>query len=499
LYADFACTFSRRDFVRRTVGGSGGTSSVVLAYDGVWTAIANDSFLHLSAGSASGTGNSVVVFTYDPFTGTGTRTGTLTIAGLTLTVTQAGTNYIGPGPVTPLVSSGLNSPDGVAVDGAGNVYIADTSNQAIKHWSASTQQVTKLVSGSPLSSPYGVAVDSFNNVYIADASGIYEWNASTQLVSTLVSSGLSGPQGVAVDISGNVYFSDTGNNAIKEWSASTQQMTTLVSSGPSSPTGVAVDGSGNVYIADTGNNAVEEWSAATQQVTTLASGLGGPFGVAVNGSGNVYIADTGNHAVEEIPYAFVGPSNLTELAPAGSDSLLPVLPATQSLTGVFAPTSDQNWLTIGTVANGVINFSFTANTSDASRTANITILGQQITVTQNDLTPQAITFVALSNQSYGTAPFTVSATASSGLTVSFNSQTISICTMSGTTVTLVAGGTCTIQATQAGNTTYAAAPPVNQSFQVTEESQTITFGVLAPGTQHSTVHSQRHRQLPADG
>jgi hypothetical protein len=80
---------------------------------------------------------------------------------------------------------------------------------------------------------------------------------------------------------------------------------------------------------------------------------------------------------------------------------------------------------------------------------------------------QTIAFGALSNQLLGSAPFKVSATASSGLTVSFNSQTKNVCTVSGTTVTLVASGTCTIQATQAGNTNWAAAAPVNQGFQVT--------------------------------
>ena len=257
-------------------------------------------------------------------------------------------------------------PNGVAVDGSGNVYIADQNNNAIKEWSAATQQVT-----------------------------------------TLVSSGLDAPSGVAVDGSGNVYIADTGNNAIKEWSASTQQVTTLVSSGLNQPTAVAVDGSGNVYIADhrqqrdqgverrdaAGDHAgvvgaelrlmAWRWTApatstsriptttrsrsgapSTQQVTTLvSSGLSDPSGVAVDGSGNVYIADTGNNAIKEIPYAFVGPASLTEPASAGSDSLLPVLPSTTSLTGVFAPTSDQSWLTIGTIANGVVNFSFTANTS----------------------------------------------------------------------------------------------------------------------------------------
>ena len=91
---------------------------------------------------------------------------------------------------------------------------------------------------------------------------------------------------------------------------------------------------------------------------------------------------------------------------------------------------------------------------------------------------QAITFGALSNRTFGAAPFTVGATASSGLSVSFNSQTTPVCTVSGSTVTLVSAGTCTIQATQAGNANYAAAMPVNQNFQVTQGFQAITFGPL---------------------
>jgi hypothetical protein len=92
---------------------------------------------------------------------------------------------------------------------------------------------------------------------------------------------------------------------------------------------------------------------------------------------------------------------------------------------------------------------------------------------------QTITFGALPSKVYGTAPFTVHATASSGLTVSFASTTMTQCTVSGTTVTLVAVGECTIQASQTGNANYLAANPVNQNFQVTQASQTITFGALA--------------------
>jgi uncharacterized repeat protein (TIGR01451 family) len=500
------------------VGSAAGSSSVALTYNGAWTASANDSFLHISAGSASGTGNAVVIFTYDAFTGTGTRTGTLTIAGLTATVTQAGTNYIGGrDPATTLLttSEALGSPSGVAVDGSGNVYFTfgDITN-AVYEWSASTQQVITLVS-SGVYQPSGVAVDGSGNVYISDGgnSAIKEWIPSTQQVTTLVSSGLNHPGEVAVDGSGNVYISDSYNNAIKERSASTQQVTTLVSG--IEPGGVAVDGSGNVYISDWGNSAIKEWSPSTQQVTTLvSSGLYLQGGVAVDGSGDVYIADANNGAVyewsastrqlttltssganeaavdgsgnvyitnsrgiEEIPYAFVGPASLTEAASAGSDSLLPILPSTQSLSGVYAPTSDQTWLTIGTIVNGVVSFSFTANTSTAPRVAHIAVLGQQITVTQT--VAQTIAFGALSDQAYGTAPFTVSATASSGLSVSFASTTPAVCTVSGATVALAAVGACTIQATQPGDGTYAAAAPVSQSFQVTQGSQTITFGALS--------------------
>ncbi|MGA2736652.1 MAG: SBBP repeat-containing protein [Bryobacteraceae bacterium] len=500
------------------VGSAGGSASVILNYGGAWSATSNASFLHISAGSASGTGSGLVSFTYDPFTGTGTQTGTLSIGSLTLTVTQAGTNYFGPGPVVALVSSGLTSPYGVAVDSSGNIYIADQGTGAIYEWNATMQQVTTLIASGVLSGT-GVAVDGSGNVYFFQADlGLYEWIASTQQVTLLAGSGLSAPTGLAVDAYGDVYMGDSGGavnewsastqqvttlfsvgsavglavdasgnvytvggGAVNEWSASTQQVTPLVSAGLNNPSGVAVDGSGNVYIADSGNNAVEEWSASTQQTTTLApTGLNNPSGVAVDGSGNIYIADTGNQAIKEIPYAFVGPaSGLTEPATAGSDALLPVLPATAPLTGIFAPTSNQSWLTIGTIAGGVVNFSFTANASNASQTAQITILGQQISVTQNGLTAQTITFGPLSNQPYGAAPFTVSATASSGLAVSFASTTPGVCSVSVATVTVAALGTCTIQATQAGNTTYAPATPVSQSFQVTQASQTITFGALS--------------------
>jgi Bacterial Ig-like domain (group 3)/MBG domain/FG-GAP-like repeat len=115
------------------------------------------------------------------------------------------------------------------------------------------------------------------------------------------------------------------------------------------------------------------------------------------------------------------------------------------------------------------------------RTAVLTVVDNtatsphMITLTGTGTPTQTISFGALANQTYGTASFTVSATASSGLPVGFNSQTGSVCTVSGATVTLVSAGTCTIQATQAGNGSYAAATPVTQSFQVTPAATSVAL------------------------
>lgn len=116
-----------------------------------------------------------------------------------------------------------------------------------------------------------------------------------------------------------------------------------------------------------------------------------------------------------------------------------------------------------------------ANTATASSTNASSVQASATTIVQCG---QTITFGGIASQPFGTSP-TVSATASSGLPVSFNSQTGSICTVSGSTVTLVAVGLCTIQATQAGNSVYTAASPLPQSFQVTQGSQTIDFPAIA--------------------
>jgi hypothetical protein len=93
---------------------------------------------------------------------------------------------------------------------------------------------------------------------------------------------------------------------------------------------------------------------------------------------------------------------------------------------------------------------------------------------------QTITFGSLADKAYGAPDFTVSATASSGLPVSFNAT--GICTNSGATVHLIGAGSCTIAASQPGNVNFAPAPAVSRSFSVAKAGQTISFGALASKT-----------------
>jgi hypothetical protein len=149
-----------------------------------------------------------------------------------------------------------------------------------------------------------------------------------------------------------------------------------------------VDGSGNVYIA--ARNAIYELSAANNILSTLLSvpmtnahpfTFNSPYGVAVDNAGNVYIADSGNNAVRELTRALVDPTLKLESNAGGNDSLPSVLPVSQNLLGLFAPISSNPWLTITGVTNGVVSFSFAANTG-TNRLAYIALLDQIVPVLQ---------------------------------------------------------------------------------------------------------------------
>ena len=160
-----------------------------------------------------------------------------------------------------------------------------------------------------------------------------------------------------------------------------------------------MDGVGNLYINQYSASSVSKWSPVTRQLTTLATGSFYPLGIATDPTGSiVYFADDNASTIRKVTSAFVGPASFTELAAAGTDSAH-VLPPIAS----FTPTSSQSWLTANPAAGGSLGFLFTTNSTGSAQTAQITALGQTITVTQNPVTTPTITWPAPAGITYGAA------------------------------------------------------------------------------------------------
>ena len=293
-----------------------------------------------------------VTYTFTP-THPGPRYG-----GVTLTTSAGvllGNGYIsgiGTGPqvifssnnLQSVLGSGFSTPLGVAVDGSGNIFVADGTQSAVKEILAAGGYTTVNTLGSGFNFPTGVAVDGNGNVFVADSGN----NAVKEILApggyttiNTLGSGFYHPYGVAVDGSGNVYVADSDNNAVKEILASGGYTTiNTLGSGFNGPYGVAVDGSGNVYVADTLNNAVKEILAAGGYTTvdTLGSGFYFPHGVAVDASGNVFVADWDNNAVKEI----LASGGYTTVNTLGSGFDFPISVAVDASGNVYVGDSRNN-------------------------------------------------------------------------------------------------------------------------------------------------------------
>jgi len=189
--------------------------------------------------------------------------------------------------------SGLSEGTAVAVDGAGNLIVADMGSA----------QVLKIVPSGSASTvatgvcPYGIAVDGVGNVFIPDLchNQVLEILAfsGTQLS---LGSGLNTPWGMALDSAGNLYVADSGNAWVVKIPVGGGAQTT-VASGLADPLAVAVDAAGNLFI--TVNDGVEEISAGGGSPVTLDT-TSYPSGVALDGAGDLFIADTNHNQVLEL-------------------------------------------------------------------------------------------------------------------------------------------------------------------------------------------------------
>jgi sugar lactone lactonase YvrE/uncharacterized protein (DUF2345 family) len=209
----------------------------------------------------------------------------------------------GPGVQTTEPASGLNHPVGVALDGAGDLFIASYGNGTPGAGSlvkVTPGGVQTTVPTSGLIGPINVAVDGAGDLFIVDYYGGQAVKVTPAGVQTTVASGLSNPVGIALDGAGDVFIGDGGHNRVVKVTPGGVQ-TTVPVSGLNQPWGVAADAAGDVFIADGGsNNRVVEVTPGGVQTVVPAMGLKQPYDVAVDAAGDVFIADPQNSRVVQV-------------------------------------------------------------------------------------------------------------------------------------------------------------------------------------------------------
>lgn len=238
----------------------------------------------------------------------------------------------------------FNSPHAVTVDGAGNVYVADTYNYTIRQITpvgvvttlAGTAGSSGSVDGTGAAArfdpSYGLVADNKGDLYVSDLSDAIRKIAAGAVVTTLAgtvgaygtvdgtgaAAHFDGPQGLVADSSGNLY--ETESNLVRKITPAGVVTVVAGTLGPGNidgtgsavgfngPIGLATDSAGNVYVADTGNNSIRKITPAGVVSTIVNSRLvllHNPMGVAIDSAGNLYVADTDYNTIVKITPANV--------------------------------------------------------------------------------------------------------------------------------------------------------------------------------------------------
>lgn len=239
------------------------------------------------------------------------------------------------------LASGLYWPSGMAIDGNGNLYVADTQNNKVKRVSSAGVFTLTVGDGTPgwvdsnfnqsrFSTPIGVAVNSDGTyVYVADLFNdkVRRIDVNGQVVTTLV--GGFRPWGIALNPSGTLlYVSDYLNGQIKRIDLTDNNSVTTLPGSFSNARGLAVNGFGEVFVVDTGTHTIRKISGNGVDIIAGASGLSGtadgagasarfyyPFGVTANSPSSLFVSDAKNHTIRRLlPYGaplIVSPNGAT--------------------------------------------------------------------------------------------------------------------------------------------------------------------------------------------
>jgi DNA-binding beta-propeller fold protein YncE len=261
-----------------------------------------------------------------------------------------------------VVASGSNgggfaSPKGMAVDGTGNIWVADSGNNRVLKFSSGGTYLLQIGGGvgngnGQFNNPWGIAADASGNVWVTDTSNnrVQEFNSSGVFLRQLpCASGACGSGnapgvfaansaiGIALDTVGNVWVVDAGNCRVEEFSASGAYLSQFATGCNQSM--LAIDGGNNFWIADPGGQRVVKYNTSGTALLQVgcssgSCGFGGifnnPSDVAVDSSGNVWVTDTGHARVVE----FSNSGALLSQFPCSSGVC-----STGGNTGQFAPNS----------------------------------------------------------------------------------------------------------------------------------------------------------------
>jgi sugar lactone lactonase YvrE len=399
-------------------------------------------------------------------------------AGNITTIAGTGTQGF-TGDAGPATSATLDSPQGLALDTANNLYIADTHNHRIRKLNLTTGIITTIAGSAPgfsgdntlatsaqLSLPTALALDAANNLYLADTGNhrLRKITTATGIITTIAGIGIQGfsgdaglatsaaidsPTGLALDAANNLYLADTHNHRIRKITATTGIITTIAGVGTPGfsgdaaaattatlalPHDLTIDAAGNLYLADTENHRIRRVDVTTGIITTVAgdgtqafSGDGGPAvtasldtprNTAVSPSALLTLADTGNQRVRQLTAApapsttirtiaglgLTAPGALTLTAPSviayGTGQLTAAIASTTPATGTitFFDTTSTTNTTLGTstLSSNTATFATTSlaaglHTLTASYGGDQTHLSTQSSTFVVTITPQQLT------------------------------------------------------------------------------------------------------------